>query len=106
MAVHCETFTIIQQTINHDKRINSSPIQVSSPSFKVYIGNLADHTATWHTITSDPWVLKTISGYHLEFGKQPTRAKPPCPTMLSHSEVHILFLEINPLLEKGIIEDT
>ena len=32
-----------------------------------YAGNLMYHISNWRNLTSDPWVLETIAGYHLEF---------------------------------------
>ena len=32
-----------------------------------YVGNLMYHISNWRNLTSDPWVLETIAGYHLEF---------------------------------------
>ena len=32
-----------------------------------YAGNLANFVENWRQITSDPWILQCVQGYHLEF---------------------------------------
>lgn len=71
-----------------------------------YAGNLARHMFTWRKITSDPWVLETISGYHLEFenGLTPIQTCLPNPPMLNQHEESIMNSEIEKLLLKGAVE--
>ena len=42
-------------------------VNISSPESHAYAGNLMHDLDVWRKITSDPWVLETVSGYHLEF---------------------------------------
>ena len=42
-----------------------------SPEPHAYAGNLLHNLDVWRKITSDPWVLETVSGYHLEFNALP-----------------------------------
>ena len=71
-----------------------------------YAGHLAKHTVTWRRITSDPWVLETISGYHLEFENEviPVQSHLPNPPMLNQHEECIMNNEIQKLIAKGAIE--
>jgi len=61
---------------------------------------------TWRKISSDPWVLETVSGYHLEFteGRYPVQAVLPNPPMLKQHEESNMNQEIDKLLSKGAVE--
>ena len=51
-----------------------------SPESHAYAGNLLHNLDLWRKITSDPWVLETVSGYHFEFDNLPVRSvllRPP-----------------------------
>lgn len=76
--------------------------EVCSPC--VYAGNLTKHLLTWRKITSDPWILETVSGYHLEFSCDTVQTSLPCPPILSSSKRDILDEEFHKLLGKGAIE--
>ena len=45
-----------------------------SPESHAYAGNLLHNLDVWRKITSDPWVLETVSGYHLEFDSLPVQS--------------------------------
>jgi hypothetical protein len=36
-------------------------------NYKFIAGSLANNIQEWERITSDPWILSTISGYKIEF---------------------------------------
>ena len=36
-----------------------------------YADNLTNFVEDWRQITSDPWILQCIEGYHLEFESEP-----------------------------------
>ena len=57
-----------------------------------FAGNLAKHVVTWHQITSDPWVLESVSGYHLEFEGDmiPIQSSLPNPPMLNQHEESVM----------------
>ena len=57
----------------------------------------------WRKITSDPWVLETVSGYHLEFNALPVQLVLPRPPPLSEREKQLIDEEITKLLTKGAI---
>ena len=48
-----------------------------SPESHAYAGNLMHNLDVWRKITSDPWVLETVSGYHLEFDTLPVQSVLP-----------------------------
>ena len=61
---------------------------------------------TWHQITSDLWVLESVSGYHLEFEDDmiSTQSSLPTPPMLNQHEESIMNNESEKLVTKGAIE--
>lgn len=61
------------------------PVEVSA-----YARNLANFFLSWRSITSDPWVLEAVSGYHLEFGTKPVQAKLSYPSILSVGDKEII----------------
>ena len=62
---------------------------------------------TWRQITSDPWVLESVSGYHhLEFEDDmiPIQSSLPNLPMLNRHEESIMNNEVEKLVTKGAIE--
>lgn len=55
-------------------------------------------------LTSDPWVLETIMGYHLEFECIPEQFCLPKPPPLNETEIQLINDEVEKLLEKGAIK--
>jgi len=64
---------------------------------------LANHISNWRQLTSDPWVLETIGGYHLEFESVPIQFSLPKTPPFSKTEVDLIDSEIDKLLQKGAI---
>ena len=60
-------------------------------------------TANWTQITSDPWVLETISGYKLEFLGCPSQKNPPGNIQLEATKAQALSQAILDLASKGAI---
>ena len=52
-------------------------------------------------ITSAPWVLETVSGYHLEFNTLPVQSVLPRPPPFGEREKQLIDEEIIKLLTKG-----
>ena len=53
------------------------PLQtLPSRQLPCMIGRLKHFQANWRTITNDPWILKTISGYRIPFIKRPWQIRP------------------------------
>lgn len=71
-----------------------------------FAGNLAKRMVTWRQITSDPWVLESVSGYHLEFENDmiPIQSSLPIPPMLNQHEESIMNNEAEKLVTKDAIE--
>ena len=70
-------------------------------------GNLAKHMVTWRQITSDPWVLESVLGYHLEFEDNmfPIQSSLPNPPMLSQHEESIMKNnEVEKLVPKVLLK--
>ena len=67
----------------------------------IYAGNLLHNLKFWRKITSDPWVLETVSGYHLEFNTLPVQSVLPRPPPFSEREKQLIDEEITKLLTKG-----
>ena len=61
---------------------------------------------TWRQITSDPWVLESVSGYHLKFKDDmfPIQTSLPNPPMLNQHEESMINNEVEKTVTKGAIE--
>lgn len=83
----------------------TSTVSICSPlCTNVYIaGNIAKHFSAWQTLTSDPYILRIVKGYQLEFCNPPCQALTPRAVKLSCKETDIATTEINKLLTKGVI---
>ena len=73
-----------------------------SPGSRAYAGNLLHNLEVWRKITSDPWVLETVSGYHLQFNTLFVQSVLPRPPPFSEREKQLLD-EITKLLTNGAI---
>ena len=71
-----------------------------------FAGNPVKHMITWRQITSDPWVLESVSGYHLEFEDDviPIQSSLPNPPTLNQHEESIMNNEVGKLVTKGATE--
>ncbi|XP_068742111.1 uncharacterized protein [Montipora capricornis] len=74
-----------------------------SPESHAYAGNLLHNLDVWRKITSDPWVLEAVSGYHLEFDSLPVQSVLPRPPPFSEREKQLIDEEITRFLTKGAI---
>ena len=68
-------------------------------------GGLARGVDEWAKLTSDRQILQDIRGHHIEFDEWPTQHKVPRPLNFSQTENDIIALEIERLLEKGVISE-
>jgi hypothetical protein len=59
--------------------------------------------ATWRKYTSDPWLLRNVHGYKVEFMSPPVQVRPVHEIRLSGKETLIMSQEIATLLQKGVI---
>ena len=67
-------------------------------------GSLAAYSHKWHELTSDPEILETVTGQHIEFDTVPMQEKPFMQTKLSDMQTDSVDLEIAQLLKKGVIQ--
>ena len=65
-------------------------------------GQISKHIAKWHEITSDPEVLDSVRGLHIEFSTEPYQTYTP----KTYQTTHLVEVdnEIAKLLTKGVIE--
>ena len=66
-------------------------------------GSLSSNLPQWRELTSDPWILQTVSGYHLEFESLPYQFKLPKLPKFSEKETTLIESEIQKLISKGAI---
>ena len=59
--------------------------------------------ARWRSITSDPWILKNLYGYKLEFLETPFQDRPIPEIRFNTKERAIMSNEIDKFLTKGIL---
>ena len=71
-----------QQVEGRSVRITSTKLTEGQSVNKVNVhsvpllqaGSLSVNLPKWREFTSDPWILQTVSGYHLEFETTPHQA--------------------------------
>ena len=66
----------------------------------IYAGRPASFTTEWKRLSTDPWVLQCVQGYHLPLLGYPLQKKPP-PCTLSSEESVFVSREVHSLLMKG-----
>lgn len=59
----------------------------------------------WKSITSDKWILQTVSGYKIEFNSIPVQKHLPITPNWSLTERNLISEEIDKLLLKGAIQE-
>ena len=57
----------------------------------------------WRQITSDPWVLESIAGYHLEFESEPVQYCLPKAPPFNPMEIKLIDNEVIKLIDKGAV---
>lgn len=79
--------------------------QVGEHSTPYFIaGNIANHLQKWQTLTSDQYILQTVSGLEIEFHDIPRQSFPRQEYKLKPDIKNKLAIEIRTMLRKGIIE--
>ena len=71
---------------------------------KFQAGALENHVDKWTEITSDSWVLETITGYKIDFLSDPFQIKCPVEIKCSDQEKDIVNNEIQEMILKGAVE--
>ena len=64
-------------------------------------GSLSGNLPKWREFTSDPWILQTVSGYHLEFETTPHQVNLPKFPNFSERETALIESEI----KKGAVTE-
>ena len=59
------------------------------------------HIENWRKLTSDPWILETVTGCHLEFDSIPKQTGIPKPPPFGGFEKQLIDDEIVTLKSKG-----
>ena len=58
----------------------------------------------WENITSDKWILNTISGYQVELENKPIQSTTPTPFKFDNVEKTLIDAEIDRFLSFKVIE--
>ena len=64
---------------------------------------LSRNLPRWREFTSDPWILQTVSGYHLEFETTPHQVNLPKFPKFTNRETALIESEIRKLISKGAV---
>ena len=76
--------------------------EVQAMPFKA--GRIHSFINEWEAITSDPNILAIVRGCKIEFkGAPPYQLKTPKPLKVTCQEIEFIDMEINRLLDKGVI---
>ena len=90
-----------KQCSNFSQEFQGSNRQGLNQVPKAYAGNLQYHIENWRKLTSDPWILETVTGYHLEFDSIPNQTGIPKPPPFGGFEKQLIDDEIVTLKSKG-----
>ncbi|CAH2222359.1 Hypothetical predicted protein, partial [Pelobates cultripes] len=58
----------------------------------------------WYRLTQDPWILQTVSGFHLDFTEDPIQVSLPTPLKMSQIDDMALQAKLDDLVNKGAIK--
>ena len=87
-------------------RVGEYPVKVVD-KWGIFKANRAKYClANWRTLTSDPWFLKNIHGYKIEFSRLPYQDRPIHEIRFTPKEEAIMADEIQKLLKKGAIVES
>ena len=67
-------------------------------------GRVCSCISNWKHISDDPWILKVVSGYHLELAYMPHQQATPRERQLSELEQDMVTEEVEKLLLKQAIK--
>ena len=81
-------------------------VKHDSTAISACAGQLKFHHYNWSQITSDRWILNTISGCKIDFIARPVQSVKPKRTMFSNEEIQTVNQGIKELLQKGAIQPT
>lgn len=90
------------------KEVPRRPIQakgliVANQGCAMKIDPLAIHFDNWCQITRDPWVLKCVHGYHLDFETAPHLVSRSTALNFTAAQALAINHEVSKMLEKGAV---
>ena len=90
--------------LEHQGHERSRLTQVSFPNHvnSFVVGRLRQHISKWRELTSDHWVLATVSGYPLKFARQPVQSVLP-KSSFNQAEIQLIDTEVEELLLKRAV---
>ena len=66
-------------------------------------GRISHCMCNWKQITSDPWTLQVVQGYHIEWSRQPFQISPAITSVKSGEGSILVMEEVQSLLQKGAV---
>ena len=66
-------------------------------------GCISDASLLWRKLTSDPEILDTVHGMHIEFNELPVQLEPCLQSFLANKNHKLVDDEISSLIEKKVI---
>ena len=69
-------------------------------------GSIKSHLHQWQTLTSEKFILQSVSGVTIDFDILPVQMYKPRPILIRPEEYDILDKQIKLLLHEGVIEPT
>ena len=67
-------------------------------------GQISQFVYKWKEITHDPWIIHIVQGFNLPFNSIPIQLNEPTAYRLSEVEKQAADLEIDKLIQKGVLE--
>ena len=83
---------------------NSLPFQLINTPDNFSAGKTKLYIDKWDQLTSDKWILQTISGYKVEFDSLPYQTSIPKPLTFNEADQVKINAEIDRFLNADIIE--
>lgn len=68
-----------------------------------HAGQISNHKQQWEEITKDEEILRLVDGVSIDFSEIPSQERPAPEIRFSDEETHAIDVEIQELLEKGVI---
>ena len=99
-----KTDNVSDTCVSMSDNISSAHLQLNNTVQNFKAGKLGDNLHEWKTLTSDQWILDTISGFTIEFDEIPHQARKPHEIKLNQAEKAGLDSEILKYLQLGIVE--
>ena len=82
-----------------------APIAAELCTTQTFAGRISLFQANWKALSSDSWVLQTVTrGYHIPLIANPAQKFPPHSPHLTSGDVIVLEEEIHSLLQKQVIQ--